>query len=205
MTDIVLNFLVGIISGISGSIVTQIFYKSNKEKESKEERKDRRYRILEGVYADLRKYLNSLPIIAPKDILNKIVGVEYYPDMNIYETRDLLNEILQANLKTEEAEEDIKHLKKLMNELDVIEKKHISSGELYLNFYRNSANNLEHYSSKEVKCLLTQLLCLTREAFEKGSVAYIKLGSKDDISNNLFVKTLMKLNKEINKDLDSYG
>lgn len=188
---------------IASVIITQIFYKKNQEnKEQKEDEINRRNELKEP-YEHIMKYINSIPITAPKDIIEKINEQGQYDEIYLDDLQEKLYNQLEHEYDNENL--DLIEIKASFYDLSEAISKYRNSNEVYEDFLEYNKQKIDIYAPLKVYLALLNLTDLVNSAFKNDLIKNLPSCIENDgdpVFDNKILIAKTELMKAITKDLD---
>lgn len=188
---------------IASVIITQFFYKKNEEKkEQKEDERNRRNELKEP-YEHIMKYINSIPITAPKDIIEKINEQGQYDEIYLDDLQEKLYNQLEHEYDNENL--DLIEIKASFYDLSEAISKYRNSNEVYEDFLEYNKQKIDIYAPLKVYLALLNLTDLVNSAFKNDLIKNLPSCIENDgdpVFDNKILIAKTELMKAITKDLD---
>ncbi len=187
---------------IASVIITQIFYKKNQEtKEQKEDEINRRKELKEP-YVNIMKYINSIPIRAPKDIIEKINKQGQYDEIYLDDLQENLYNQLEHKYDNENL--NLIEIKASLYDLSKAMSKYRNSIEVYEEFIEYNKQKIDIYAPLKVYLALLNLTDLINSAFNNDLIKNLPSCIKNDgdpVFDNKILIAKTELMKAITEDL----
>lgn len=178
---------------------------NDKIKDKKEKANDRR-KYLKNSYDYILKYVNKIPIITTKDVLNNMKDPNVYIGMTTDEIiYNLANESIFYSKQGEDNYEDLKECDDYIELLENNLKEYNEAVEIESQFKTKEYHNFTLYAPRSVIDAWTSLRAIVDKGFElndAGEYEAFIVNNSDKTNDNIFVDAYEKLYKEIKKDLD---
>lgn len=202
MTDVFVNILVAIVSGTTTIIISEMFRRKRDAIKEQKEKEEKALQIKKDLYDSIKRYVRTLPMISPRDILNKVDPNNKYQYISAEEVRSFIMSKYNVALYNEGNYSDIDYYKRLLKQLDESIRNYGKAREMFSDIYINSDDVLQNYISKEIVNLFLKVDNIARIAYEDGTIAYLDPSFDDVNKGNKFLEACDKLFLAINKDLE---
>lgn len=191
--------------GIASVLITQFFYKKNEEKkEQKEDERNRRNELREP-YEQLIKYIDSIPFLAPKDIIKEINSKGQYNEIYLDNLKNVLEkQVDNYMLKNKKADDNIIKIYKCILDLSNAFSSFKKSESIFKKFNENYMNIIDLYAPNEIQLELINLRLSVSLGFTNARIKntwyFVKSPEKDSLFCDVNdIKN--KLMRAIRKDL----
>lgn len=178
---------------------------NDKMKDKKDKEKDRR-KYLKNSYDYILKYINKIPIITTKDILNNMKDPNAYRGMTTDEIiYNLANESIFYSKQGEDNYEDLKECDDYIELLENNLKEYNEAVEIESQFKTKEYHNFTLYAPRSVIDAWTSLRAIVDKGFElndAGEYEAFIVNTDDKYHDNVFVDAYEELYEAIRKDLD---
>lgn len=190
---------------IASVIITQIFYSKNQEKKEQKEDERNRRKELKEVYEHIMKYISSVPLLAPKDIIKEINDKGQYDDVYIEKLKEFLEVQANSHIKDKGINEnDLKNIYRCIYDLSYAFYSFENSEKIYDAFRKNYINIFNMYAPYHIKLDLIDLNITVLSGFTncklKDAGSFVKLGDRCGPIDNI-EKMKINLMCNIRKDL----
>lgn len=198
----VVSILGTFIVTITSVIITQVFYSKNQEKKEQKEDERNRRKDLKEPYEQVMKYINSIPISAPKDIINKINDKGQYDEIYLDDLQEKLYNQLEQKYDNESL--DLIEIKASLYDLSDAMSKYRKSSEVYEDFMEYNKQTFDIYAPWKVYIALFELKDLINSAFNNDLIKNLPScveNNGDPFFDNKILIAKTELTKAIMKDL----
>lgn len=190
---------------IASVLITQYFYKKNQEKKELKGDERNRRNELKVPYEQLIKYIDSVPILAPKDIIKEInINGQYNEVYSDNLKKVLENQVDRFMEKNKKANDDLVKLYKCTLDLEHAFSSYKKSQSVFKEFKEKYMNIFDLYAPYEIQLELINLRVSVSLAFTnnkiKNSWYFAKSPEKDSLFcdvNNIKNKLMRAIRKDL--------
>lgn len=191
-----------LIGGVFQFLLTLV---NDKIKDKKDKENDRR-KYLKKSYDYILKYVNKIPIITTKDVLNSMRDSTRYDGL---ETSDIIykmySDLEKYDSNKEKHADEIKELEENIELLKYNKSMYREACEIAEEFKSKEYEVFLLYASREVKLAWSRLKSIVDSGYKRNSKGEYKafiVETDDKNHDNIFVDAYEKLYSAIRKDLD---
>ncbi len=190
---------------IASVIITQIFYSKNQEKKEQKEDERNRRKELKEPYEQIMRYIDSIPLKAPKDIIEKINDKGQYDEIRVNQLKNYLEKQVEKYwLKKDIDSNEFKNIYLCLSELSHAFSAYKDSQKVYKDFSKKYLNIFNMYAPYEIDLALIELNITVISAFSyfevKEASSFVDLRYKNKSYDNIESMKIRLIN-EIRKDL----